>query len=745
MVTDIFFHTPIGGVPYEDWTIVNYVDLDPSQGILDFNGGNYTYNGHNAIDFTLPHFEAMDSGVPVYASLSGTVTNVHDSEQDRCSTENPCSTPENVIEIDHGNGLITRYVHLRKNSASVSVGQSVEAGQQIGEVGSSGNSSDAHLHFEVYKNGNEIEINIPGDEFFWQTPIPYANDVVGSLDHDITGQPPTFPELRERPESEDTFLQKPGVTPYIWTHVHGVNQGDDLDFYFRQPDKTQYAHLHSFAPQIRYGWWFAGVNLPDQPDLGVWEVEFQINGTTILTDSFTVQPEEIGNDLFIVRTGEGTDTFTNFGGVGTGINPTQAVIDEVDTLQFSGSGLTPENMLLTQNGLDLEIVFEGVDETKVILQNFNLEDLDNLTTENSASVTIGNILFDGQIEIEDSFDVVNASDNRTKVFNRNTVTFLNDLNNRTSGFSNSDDVINGQGGDDSLSGRSGNDLLRGGLGDDTLVGNTGSDTLNGNEGSDLIIWNNGDGSDLIDGGSDPFVEPHEEDDPRAIDTVRVNASPDEGDEFQLNSGGTEVLFQRTNLGPFELDISSVEELEVNGRGGNDSLEVGDLSGTSIETIFFNGGAGNDVFDGSNATTRLVGVGGSGNDVLIGGSGEDSFSGSDGNDIVVGGDGSGDLTGGTGSDVLIGGSDADTFRFFSDLIDGLQDIDTIQDFQAQDTLDFFTDYIGSDGTIEFTRVSSGFLQINLSGEDVVNVFGSQSALNGAEAQLTNQIENFDIFP
>ncbi len=180
-------------------------------------------------------------------------------------------------------------------------------------------------------------------------------------------------------------------------------------------------------------------------------------------------------DRFAIAAGDGTDAIPDFGGVGTGINPSQAVIDEVDTIEFFGSGLTPENMLLTPNGPDLEIAFEGVEDTKVILQNFKLEDLDNLTTETGASVTIGNILFDGQIEIEDSFDVFNANDNRRRVFNRNTVTFLNDLDNNTKGFSKSNDVINGQGGRDTLEGLSGDDLLRGGPGFDTLTGNSGAD------------------------------------------------------------------------------------------------------------------------------------------------------------------------------------------------------------------------------------------------------------------------------
>ena len=291
MTNNLFLETPIGGTAYEDWTIVNYVDLDPDSGIQDFRGGNYTYNGHNAIDFTLPHFEAMDEGVPIYASLAGTVTDVSDEYPDRCSTENPCNTPANFIEIDHDDGVITRYLHLRTDSATVSIGDSVEAGQQIGLVGSSGNSSDAHLHFEVIKDGEIIEVNIPDDEFSWQNPIAYADDVVGSLDHDISDRSPSFEELRERPDPVDLFIQQPGLTPYLWTHLHGIDAGDDLDFYFYQPDGTEYQHLHWTAPQIRYGWWNAGIELPEEPDLGVWEVEFQHNGSTMLVDTFTVVPE----------------------------------------------------------------------------------------------------------------------------------------------------------------------------------------------------------------------------------------------------------------------------------------------------------------------------------------------------------------------------------------------------------------------------------------------------------------------
>ena len=86
---------------------------------------------------------AASSGNPVIAAASGTVVKSYFS-----------SSYGNYIVISHGGGLMTAYAHMTRRL--VSVGDTVAAGQQIGTVGSTGNSTGNHLHFEVYENGTAV-------------------------------------------------------------------------------------------------------------------------------------------------------------------------------------------------------------------------------------------------------------------------------------------------------------------------------------------------------------------------------------------------------------------------------------------------------------------------------------------------------------------------------------------------------------------------------------------------------------
>ena len=96
---------------------------------------------HKGIDLCTGNGTAY--GSPVIASKSGTVESV----------QHLTSGYGNMVLINHGDGYKTRYAHLADNSICVSVGEYVEAGKTIGKVGSTGNSSGPHLHFEVIWNG----------------------------------------------------------------------------------------------------------------------------------------------------------------------------------------------------------------------------------------------------------------------------------------------------------------------------------------------------------------------------------------------------------------------------------------------------------------------------------------------------------------------------------------------------------------------------------------------------------------
>ena len=93
---------------------------------------------HTGIDIARPN------GTPIYAAASGTVTRVQ-----RKNTGYGY-----LVVIDHGNGYQTYYAHC--SDIYVSVGQSVSKGQNISAVGSTGNSTGNHLHFEIRYNGNTL-------------------------------------------------------------------------------------------------------------------------------------------------------------------------------------------------------------------------------------------------------------------------------------------------------------------------------------------------------------------------------------------------------------------------------------------------------------------------------------------------------------------------------------------------------------------------------------------------------------
>lgn len=289
------FVTPIEGVQGQDWVVVNYVDLDPTGGVLDYRGRSgvqaYTYDGHDALDITLANFAAMDRGYEVYAAAAGTVIVAQDGNFDR----NTYATGDpNYVAIDHGSGWITYYVHLRRDSVAVSVGQNVAAGQFLGLVGSSGWSTDAHLHFSVYHDNQVVETYLTPD-LFWTAPLTYSADLPSVLDFGITDTSVTEEFIKERPPDRSVFAAAPNQQTIAWTRVGGLGPEDSLVFRWYTPSGTQYSSATAGPSEIRYGYFWVSRFLPSSPAPGTWRIAMEINGVERASANFTVttvgQPE----------------------------------------------------------------------------------------------------------------------------------------------------------------------------------------------------------------------------------------------------------------------------------------------------------------------------------------------------------------------------------------------------------------------------------------------------------------------
>jgi murein DD-endopeptidase MepM/ murein hydrolase activator NlpD len=119
------------GRPVRDGYISSYFGerMDPFNGEEAF---------HKGVDF------ASDAGADVLAVASGIV-----------SFAGPREGYGNLVEVNHGNGYLTRYAH--NEQVLVSLGEEVQRGQALAIVGSTGHSTGPHVHFEVLKDGRQID------------------------------------------------------------------------------------------------------------------------------------------------------------------------------------------------------------------------------------------------------------------------------------------------------------------------------------------------------------------------------------------------------------------------------------------------------------------------------------------------------------------------------------------------------------------------------------------------------------
>lgn len=183
---------------------------------IDFNG---LYRGCTYI--------GDDLGRPILAAADGVVSSI--------GSNKGIGYGNNVI-INHGNGYTSRYAHLLNDPAGyLSIGQQVKRGQQIGKNGSTGDSSSAHLHFVLYKNGQSI-MPSPMDG---QTLLANESGKIITSYNNPSTPPPTNTTFKAptliTPKAKQT-LDKAPLVNFSWQDVRYNNENN-----------LQY-RLHIFLP-----------------------------------------------------------------------------------------------------------------------------------------------------------------------------------------------------------------------------------------------------------------------------------------------------------------------------------------------------------------------------------------------------------------------------------------------------------------------------------------------------------------
>jgi len=156
---DVKFRLPLSdtsGISVSSYFAHNSAN-DECSGLKDWDNSSKTYSGHKGTDF------AAVKGTVVVTAAHGTVVKIVDGKKDDCAIVlgaaniEPCKDYGNYIDIEHSDGKKTRYAHLKNGSFLVEEEQEVQCGEAIAQVGSSGYSTNPHLHFQVNLAGGTAD------------------------------------------------------------------------------------------------------------------------------------------------------------------------------------------------------------------------------------------------------------------------------------------------------------------------------------------------------------------------------------------------------------------------------------------------------------------------------------------------------------------------------------------------------------------------------------------------------------
>ena len=246
-----------------------YVDERAGTGIGDYRCGSMSYDNHRGTDIRVRTMADVRKGVPVVAAAAGTVVALRDDEPDievsvlgRDKVANKAGG--NVVVIDHGQGWMSQYWHLRRGSIVVERGQSVKPGDKLAMIGMSGDASFPHLHFELSRNGSVIDPftgAVPGAVACGQgkgglwTPAALkrlAYEDLALIHAGLSHRKPTRIEIGDGKLVGDSVSVRKRPLNF-WYELVGLRRGDTIELSLKGPDGAVLAQQQrSFDRSVSY-------------------------------------------------------------------------------------------------------------------------------------------------------------------------------------------------------------------------------------------------------------------------------------------------------------------------------------------------------------------------------------------------------------------------------------------------------------------------------------------------------------
>lgn len=279
-----------------------FVDQNPAfpNQIKDFACSNRTYDtssgyNHRGTDFFIWPFEwnkmAADE-VEIVAAAPGIIVGKWDGIFDRrCSFAG--SADWNAVYIRHEDGSVAWYGHMKNGSVtSKALWDTVEIGEYLGVVGSSGPSTGPHLHFEVHDSANSLidpyagQCNRLNSQSWWAEQRPYYDSAVNKL---TTGfAPVNFTSCPNPTITNERSEFKPGDVVYLTAYYRDQLSGQKSVNTIYRPDNKVFTTWIGESNKDHYemSYWWRSYELPVDAPGGNWVYEVVFEEETVRHEFF---------------------------------------------------------------------------------------------------------------------------------------------------------------------------------------------------------------------------------------------------------------------------------------------------------------------------------------------------------------------------------------------------------------------------------------------------------------------------